>query len=274
MKNSALLTALAFALACSPGADAPDRTGDGTSARPDAAAPAGVADTAGASDAARVADATGVADDDTGAAGNSGITDAARAADAAGTGVVLFLGNSLTAGYGLPADQAYPALIQRKIDAAGYRFRVVNAGVSGETSAGGLRRIDWVLRQPVAVLVLALGANDALRGQDLDATRANLQAIIDRTRAVHPGAAIVIAGMQAPPNLGSAYTERFRRMFIELAEANDAALIPFLLEGVAAVPKLNQEDGIHPNAEGQRIVAENVWRTLEPVLRRLARDAR
>lgn len=188
----------------------------------------------------------------------------------ASTPVVLFLGNSLTAGYGLTAEEAYPALIQRKIDDAGYPFRVVNAGVSGETSAGGLRRIDWLLRQPIAVLVLALGANDALRGQDLDATRANLQAIVDRTRAAHPDAAIVIAGMQAPPNLGADYTERFRRMFVELAEANDAALIPFLLEGVAAVPELNQQDGIHPTAEGQRILADNVWRTLEPVLRRLA----
>ena len=199
-----------------------------------------------------------------------GPTANAPAAASSATPVVLFLGNSLTAGYGLTAEEAYPALIQRKIDEAGYPFRVVNAGVSGETSAGGLRRIDWLLRQPVAVLVLALGANDALRGHDLESTRANLQAIIDRTRATYPDAAIVIAGMQAPPNLGADYTERFRRMFVELAEANDAALIPFLLEGVAAVPELNQQDGIHPTAEGQRILAENVWRTLEPVLRRVA----
>jgi len=145
----------------------------------------------------------------------------------------------------------------------------VNAGVSGETSAGGLRRVDWVLNQPVAVLVLALGANDALRGQDLDRTRENLQAILDKTRARHPDAALVIAGMQAPPNLGSAYTDAFRRLFVELAEANGAALIPFLLEGVAAVPSLNQADGIHPTAEGQRILAENVWRVLEPIVRRI-----
>jgi len=214
------------------------------------------------------------ADADAPRAGHSPPNGSAPAADTPATSaeapVVLFLGNSLTAGYGLTAEEAYPALIQRKIDEAGYPFRVVNAGVSGETSAGGLRRIDWLLRQPVAILVLALGANDALRGHDLDATRANLQAIIDRTRAAYPDAAIVIAGMQAPPNLGADYTERFRRMFVELAEANDAALIPFLLEGVAAVPELNQQDGIHPTAEGQRILAENVWRTLEPVLRRVA----
>ncbi len=192
------------------------------------------------------------------------------ATDTAGPGdpeTIVFLGNSLTAGYGLTLDEAYPALIQQKLDSAGYRYRVVNAGVSGETSAGGLRRIDWLLRQPITVLVLALGANDALRGHDLDNTRANLQAILDRTRAAYPDVSIVIAGMQAPPNLGSDYTDRFRTMFIDLARENDAALIPFLLEGVAAVPELNQPDGIHPTAEGQKILAENVWRTLEPVLR-------
>jgi len=183
------------------------------------------------------------------------------------TPVILFLGNSLTAGYGLTAEEAFPALIQAKLDSVGYPYRVVNAGVSGETSAGGLRRIDWLLRLPVAVLVLELGANDALRGQDLDHTRRNLQEIIDRTRARYPDASIVIAGMQAPPNLGRAYTEQFRRIFVQLARDNDAALIPFLLEGVAAVPHLNQEDGIHPTAEGHRIIAENVWRVLEPVLR-------
>jgi acyl-CoA thioesterase-1 len=191
--------------------------------------------------------------------------DSTAAADT--TPVILFLGNSLTAGYGLTAEEAFPALIQAKLDSAGYRYRVVNAGVSGETSAGGLRRIDWLLRLPVAVLVLELGANDALRGQDLDHTRRNLQEIIDRTRARYPDASIVIAGMQAPPNLGRAYTEEFRRIFVQLARDNDAALIPFLLEGVAAVPHLNQEDGIHPTAEGHRIIAENVWRVLEPVLR-------
>ena len=180
---------------------------------------------------------------------------------------VLFLGTSLTAGYGLEESEAYPALIQQKLDSAGLRYRVINAGVSGETSAGGLRRIDWLLRQPVAVLVLELGANDGLRGQDVDTLRANLQAIIDRTRAAHPDARIVVAGMESPPNMGGAYTNAFRAVFPDVARANDAVLIPFLLDGVAAVPELNQADGIHPTAEGQRLVAEIVWRYLEPVLR-------
>lgn len=168
---------------------------------------------------------------------------------------------------GLDPEEAYPAVIQQKLDSAGLAFRAVNAGVSGETSAAGLRRIDWLLQQPVAVLVLELGANDALRGQDLAAARQNLQAIIDRTRARYPAVRVIVAGMQAPPNLGARYTREFRDLFTELARANGAALIPFLLEGVAAVPELNQADGIHPTAEGARIMADNVWRVLEPVLR-------
>jgi acyl-CoA thioesterase-1 len=179
---------------------------------------------------------------------------------------VLFLGTSLTAGMGLSADEAYPALIEAKIDSAGLGFRVVNAGVSGETSAGGLRRIDWLLRQPVAVLVLELGANDMLRGQDVPAMRANLQEIIDRTKNAHPEARIVIAGMLAAPNLGERYVDEFEAAFVELAEANGAALIPFLLDGVAGIPELNQSDGNHPTAEGQAIVAENVWNVLGPIL--------
>ncbi|MBI3081309.1 MAG: arylesterase, partial [Gemmatimonadetes bacterium] len=143
---------------------------------------------------------------------------------------------------------------------------VVNAGESGGTSAGGLRRLDWILQQPVSVLVLELGANDALRGQDLDATRRDLQEIIDRTRAAYPEVDIVIAGMQAPPNLGERYTTEFRSIFPELARRNNAALVPFLLEGVAAVRELNQADGIHPTAAGQRRLADNVWKVLEPVL--------
>jgi acyl-CoA thioesterase-1 len=198
-------------------------------------------------------------------------TDSARVSDSAGDQhslpVILFLGNSLTAGYGLIPEEAFPALIQQRIDSAGYHYRVTNAGVSGETSAGGVRRIDWLLQNPVAILVLELGANDALRGQDLRATRANLQTIIDRTRAHDPATRIVIAGMQAPPNLGERYTEEFRRLFPELAHENDAALIPFLLEGVAAIPDLNQSDGIHPTAAGHQIMADNVWRILEPLLR-------
>lgn len=186
------------------------------------------------------------------------------------TPVVLFLGTSLTAGLGLELDEAYPALIQQKIDSVGFAFRAVNAGVSGETSAAGLRRLEWLLQQPVAVLVLELGANDALRGQDLDALRRNLQEIIDRARARHPRVEIVIAGMRMPPNLGLQYTRAFRDLFVDLARENDAALIPFLLEGVAAEPHLNQPDGMHPNAAGARIMAENVWRVLGPILRERA----
>lgn len=186
---------------------------------------------------------------------------------------MLFLGTSLTAGYGLPSDRAYPAVIQEKIDSAGLDLQVVNAGVSGETSAGGLRRIDWLLRQPLAVLVIELGANDMLRGQDTDAMRANIQAIIDRTREAHPDAGIAIAAMRAAPNLGEPYAGEFESAFSELAERNDAILIPFMLEGVAAVPELNQSDGIHPTAEGHEIIAENVWAALAPLLQRASAAA-
>jgi acyl-CoA thioesterase-1 len=171
-------------------------------------------------------------------------------------------------------DGAFPALVQQKIDSAGLRFRVVNAGVSGETSAGGLRRLAWLLKQPVDVLVLELGANDGLRGQDVDSLEANLQAIIDRTQAADPGVGIVIAGMEAPPNMGAVFTSRFRAVFPRLARVNHAALIPFLLDGVGGVRELNQADGIHPTAVGHRIIAETVWRVLEPVLRRRATVSR
>lgn len=180
---------------------------------------------------------------------------------------MLCFGTSLTAGLGLDPEDAYPALLQAKIDSAQLRFRVINAGVSGETSAAGVRRIEWVLDQPVAVLVLELGANDALRGQDLAAARGNLQEIIDRTRARHPGVRVVVAGMEAPPNLGVRYTREFRRLFVDLARANHAALVPFILDGVAGRPELNQPDGLHPTAEGAKIMAENVWRVLAPILR-------
>ena len=189
-------------------------------------------------------------------------------------GVVLFLGTSLTAGYGLDADDAYPALVQAMIDSAGLPFRAVNAGVSGETSAGALRRIDWLLRQPVAVLVLESGANDGLRGQDPERMRENLREIIERTRVAHPDARVVIAGMEAPPNLGEQYTSAFRAVYPDLAREYDAVLIPFLLEGVAGVPELNQTDGIHPTAEGQGIIARTVWRLLEPVLREVETEIR
>jgi acyl-CoA thioesterase-1 len=179
---------------------------------------------------------------------------------------IVFLGDSLTAGYGLAEDQAYPALLRERLDQAGWPAAVVNAGISGDTSAGGLRRVDWLLQQPIDVLVLALGANDGLRGLSLAQTRNNLQAIVDRVRAADPTTEIIVAGMLMPPNLGPEYTAEFGRLFPELAERNGLALVPFLLEGVAAQPELNQSDGIHPTADGQRRVAETVWRTLEPIL--------
>ena len=180
--------------------------------------------------------------------------------------VILFFGDSLTAGSQLNPSQAFPALIQKKIDALGWNYQAVNAGLSGETSADGLRRIDWLLRRRVEVLVLELGANDALRGLHLDATEANLQAIIDKVRSKYPDVQLVIAGMLVPPNLGPEYTQRFQSIFPDLAQRNKAALIPFLLEGVAGIPHLNLPDGIHPTPEGHKRIAENVWKVLKPLL--------
>jgi acyl-CoA thioesterase-1 len=171
---------------------------------------------------------------------------------------IVFLGDSLTAGYGLEPQQAYPALVEQLLDERGRTVQVVNAGVSGDTTAGGLRRADWVLRQPVDVLVIALGANDALRGQPVEAARDNLRGIISKARAAHPRVRIILAGMLAPPNMGSAYQQAFRAIFPELAEAEAVELLPFLLEGVAGEPDLNLADGIHPNAEGQRRIARQV----------------
>jgi acyl-CoA thioesterase-1 len=179
---------------------------------------------------------------------------------------VLFVGTSLTAGYGVGEDHAFPALIQAKIDSAGLPFQVVNAGVSGETSAGGLRRIDWMLQRPVDVLIVELGANDGLRGQPVDAMRENISGLIERARTRYPDIALVLLGMEAPPNLGPDYRSAFRDVYRDLAREYDADLVPFLLDGVAAIPRFNLEDGIHPNIEGQRIVARNVWEVLEPVL--------
>lgn len=183
--------------------------------------------------------------------------------------VILCVGTSLTAGLGLDPEQAYPALLQSKVDEAGLSYRVVNAGVSGETSAGALRRMDWLLRQKVAVLVLETGANDGLRGQDPESTRANIQAIFDRALQQSPPPKLVLAGMEALPNYGPEYGRKFHALYPELARKNGAALIPFILEGVGGVPALNQADGIHPTAEGHRRVAENVWRVLAPLLKGL-----
>jgi acyl-CoA thioesterase-1 len=179
---------------------------------------------------------------------------------------VLFVGTSLTAGYGLDPEQAYPAIIARRIDSLGLNYEVVNAGVSGETSAGALRRMDWLLRAPVDVFVLETGANDGLRALSVDSMRANIQAILDKVRATHPDARIILVGMEAPPNLGQRYASAFRAVFPELARKNGAALVPFLLTDVAGVDTLNQADGIHPNARGARIVADHVWQVLRPLL--------
>lgn len=180
---------------------------------------------------------------------------------------ILVLGNSIAAGLGVEPEESFPARIQQTIDSLGLPFEVINAGVSGETTAGGLSRIDWLLRQQVDVLVLELGGNDGLRGTLPEATRSNLVAIIERTRARYPEADVVLAGMQMPPNLGQQYTREFRDLFPEIARDMQVHLVPFLLEGVGGVPELNQPDGIHPTPEGHRIVAQTVWQTLEPVLR-------
>lgn len=185
---------------------------------------------------------------------------------------VMFLGTSLTAGYGLSPDEAYPARIQARIDSLDLPFRVVNAGVSGETSAGAVRRIDWLAQQgPLAVLVVETGANDGLRGLSVDSLRSNLRQVLTRARALEPPPALIVAGMEAPPNLGRQYALRFREVFPEVADEFHAPYIPFLLDGVAGTERLNQRDGIHPTAEGARRVAENVWRTLAPLLDSIVR---
>jgi acyl-CoA thioesterase-1 len=180
--------------------------------------------------------------------------------------VILFFGDSLTAGYGLSIDQAFPNLIEKKLKKDGKTCKVINSGLSGETSAGGLSRIDWVLRQPIDIFVLELGANDGLRGLPLDQTQKNLQAIIDKVKAKNPKVTLVIAGMMVPPNMGNAYTDQFQKIFPALARKNKASLIPFLLENVAGDEKLNQADGIHPTAEGHKIVAANVYKIIGPLL--------
>ncbi len=197
------------------------------------------------------------------------VADRAPPAPATGErGRIVFLGTSLTAGLGLDPDQAYPALIQRKLDAAGLRYEAVNAGVSGETSAGARRRVDWLLQQPAAVLVIETGANDGLRGLEVDSMRSNIQAMIDEAEAKAPKPVVVLVGMRAPPNLGFTYSRQFEKVFPELAKENELPLVPFLLDGVAGRPSLNQADMIHPTADGQRLMAETVWKVLEPVLTR------
>jgi acyl-CoA thioesterase-1 len=182
---------------------------------------------------------------------------------------IVVLGDSLAAGFGLDPTEAFPALLQKRVDDAALNFTVVNAGVSGDTSAGGLRRVDWLLKRRIDVLVLELGGNDGLRGISAGVTRTNLQAIIDRTKQKYPRTEMVIAGMQMPPNMGTEYNTAFARIFPDLARANNTALVPFLLEGVGGKPELNLPDLIHPTAEGQKIVADNVWKVLKPILERM-----
>ena len=190
----------------------------------------------------------------------------ATTAGSASRRTVLFLGTSLTAGLGLEPDSAYPQQIQQKIDAGALPYQTVNAGVSGETSAGLLRRLDWVLREPAAVIVVETGANDGLRGQSVEATRATIAQILARIRQQRPDARVVLAQMEAPTNLGADYTRAFHAMFPSLAKEYGVTLMPFLLDGVAGRALFNQGDGVHPNLDGERKVTENVWKTLGPLL--------
>jgi acyl-CoA thioesterase-1 len=184
---------------------------------------------------------------------------------------VLFLGTSLTAGLGLEPDSAYPAVLGRLAATDGIAIEVVNAGLSGETSAGALRRADWLLSQPLAVVVIETGANDGLRGLDPDSTAANIRSLIARVRAAQPGAAVLLAQMEAPTNLGPAFQRRFRGVFPAVAKETGVRLLPFLLEGVAGRAEFNQDDGIHPTAEGARRVAKNVYGAMKPVLDSVSR---
>ncbi|MEQ8581796.1 MAG: arylesterase [Marinoscillum sp.] len=180
--------------------------------------------------------------------------------------VILFFGNSITAGYQLDVEDAFPALIQDRLDSLGYEFKVINAGLSGETTSGGLNRIEWVLQTIPDVFVLELGANDGLRGLDLDETKKNLLLIIDKVKEANPEVKILLVGMRVPPNLGKDYTTRFSAIFPAVASETGASLLPFILDGVAGNPELNLPDGIHPTVEGHQILAENVWRALRPIL--------
>lgn len=179
---------------------------------------------------------------------------------------ILIFGNSLTAGLGVEPEEAFPAIIEDKIDSLGLPYKVTNAGLSGETTAAGKARIDWILKQKVDVFVLELGANDGLRGIPVSETENNLQSIVDQVKAKYPEAKLIMTGMQVPPNMGAKYASEFSVIFKKIANKNNMALVPFLLENVGGVPKLNQSDGIHPTAEGHKILAENVWAVLQEVL--------
>ncbi len=181
--------------------------------------------------------------------------------------VVLFFGDSLTAGYGLSPEDAFPAVVEKSLRKSGADVRVINAGLSGETSAGGLTRIDWILRQSIDVFVLELGANDGLRGLPIAETKKNLQTIIDKVKAKNPNCKIVLAGMMVPPNMGKEYANGFRNVFPDISKKNNAVLIPFLLDGVGGIERLNQADGIHPTAEGHAIVGENLAKVILPLVK-------
>jgi len=190
-----------------------------------------------------------------------------EAAEESSSKTILFFGDSITAGYGLDdTNDAFPGIIQAKIDSLGLNYTIINSGVSGETSAGGKSRIDWILNQDIEIFVLELGANDGLRGVPIAETKANLQAIIDAVKNKDKNIKIILAGMEMPPNMGQDYTTEFRAIFSDLASKNELAFIPFILEGVGGVKELNQRDGIHPTTEGHRIVAGNVWEVLLPVI--------
>jgi acyl-CoA thioesterase I len=193
--------------------------------------------------------------------------------DGARAPVVLFFGTSLTAGYGLDPAQAFPALIEKKARDEGVPIKVVNAGLSGETTAGAVRRIDWVLRTPADLVVIEGGANDALRGLSPAAAKSNLQRLIAAVRSKQPHAKIALIQMEAPPNYGSAYTQSFRAIYRDVAKEENVPLLPFLLEGVAGISRLNQADGVHPNLSGERIVADNVWKALKPIVAQLDRHS-
>jgi acyl-CoA thioesterase-1 len=205
--------------------------------------------------------------------GSEGSAAAAGASSAsARTPVVLFFGTSLTAGYGLDPEQAFPSLIEKKAQAEGVPIKAVNGGLSGETTAGAARRIDWVLRTPADLVVVEGGANDALRGLSPDAARANLEQVIATIRQKQPQAKIALIQMEAPPNFGATYTRSFRTIYAEIARKENVPLLPFLLGGVAGISRLNQADGVHPNAAGEQIVADNLWKALKPMVTQLDRN--
>lgn len=200
------------------------------------------------------------------------ITDSKTSVVADSQHVIMFFGNSLTAGLGVTPEESFPGQIAQRLDSLGYPYRVINAGLSGETTASGMNRLNWVLREKPDVFILELGANDGLRGIALEETKKNLEQIVKEVKNANPEVTLILTGMQIPPNMGPEYTETFKNLFPELAEAHDLLLVPFLLDGVGGIPELNQADGIHPTPKGHQILAENVWQVLFPVLQNADSD--